>query len=229
MNVYKSINAVQDELSKIGITKSRTNSQGAGYKFRGIDDIFNTISPLLAKHNLCILPRVISRECIERVSKNGGALFYVTVDVEFDFVCAEDGSKHTVKTFGEAMDSGDKATNKAMSAAYKYAALQAFAIPTEGDNDTENQTHEVAPKITPPKISVKMEEAPVGCSPQQISSINSLVDQTQSDIAKICAFFKKPSIALLDRLQANQAIEMLQKKLFDQELEHRSLNSIGDE
>jgi hypothetical protein len=44
------------------------------------------------------------------------------------------------------MDTSDKATNKAMSAAYKYAALQAFAIPTEGDNDADSHTPEVAPK-----------------------------------------------------------------------------------
>jgi hypothetical protein len=68
----------------------------------------------------------------------------VTVESEFDFVCAIDGSKHTVKTFGEAMDSGDKATNKAMSAAYKYAAFQAFSIPTEGDNDADAHTPQVA-------------------------------------------------------------------------------------
>jgi hypothetical protein len=58
-------------------------------------------------------------------------------------VAAEDGSRHTVITYGEAMDSGDKATNKAMSAAYKYACMQAFSIPTEGDNDADAQTHEV--------------------------------------------------------------------------------------
>ena len=80
---------------------------------------------------------------MERSSKAGAALFYVTVEVEFDFVSAEDGSKHTVKTFGEAMDSGDKATNKAMSAAYKYAAFQAFSIPTESDNDADASTHVV--------------------------------------------------------------------------------------
>ena len=143
MKIYKAINAVQTELSTIGITKDRTNSQGSGYKFRGIDDVYNAISPLLAKHGLCILPRVLTRECVERISKSGGALFYVTVEVEFDFVSAEDGSKHTVKTFGEAMDSGDKATNKAMSAAYKYAAFQAFSIPTESDNDADAVTHVV--------------------------------------------------------------------------------------
>ena len=143
MTVYKAINAVQAELSKNGITKDRTNTQGSGYKFRGIDDVYNTIAPMLARHGLCILPRVLNRTITERTSQKGGALFYVVVESEFDFVCAEDGSKHTVKTFGEAMDSGDKATNKAMSAAYKYACFQAFSIPTESDNDADAHTYEV--------------------------------------------------------------------------------------
>ena len=82
----------------------------------------------------------------ERETKNGGVLFYTVVTVEFDIVSAEDGSSHTICTVGEAMDSGDKSTNKSQSAAYKYAAMMAFCIPIEGDNDTENQTHEVAPK-----------------------------------------------------------------------------------
>lgn len=162
MKVYKAINAVQTELATIGISKDRKNSQGSGYMFRGIDDIYNALAPLLAKHGLCILPRVLSRECLERQSKSGGALFYVTVEAEFDFVSAEDGSKHTVKTFGEAMDSGDKATNKAMSAAYKYAAFQAFCIPTEGDNDADAHTHEVVVGLTEDEMDTvcfAMEEA----------------------------------------------------------------------
>jgi len=144
MSVYKAINAVQAELAKRGIAKDRRNEQGAGYNFRGIDDVYNAIAPLLAAHGLCILPRILTRNCVERQTKNGGAIFYVTVEAEFDFVCAEDGSKHTVRTFGEAMDTSDKATNKAMSAAYKYAAFQAFAIPTAGDNDADAHTPEVA-------------------------------------------------------------------------------------
>ncbi len=143
MKVYQAINLVQSDLAKQGIAKDRTNQQGNTYKFRGIDDVYNAISPLLAKHGLCILPRMISRQCLERQTAKGSAIFYVTVEAEFDFVSAEDGSKHTVRTFGEAMDMSDKATNKAMSAAYKYAAFQAFAIPTEGDNDTESQTLEI--------------------------------------------------------------------------------------
>lgn len=145
MSVYKAINAVQAALTKDGIGKDRKNQQ-QGFNFRGIDDVYNALSPLLARYGLCILPRMVSRECVERISAKGGALFYVTVGAEFDFVCADDGSKHTVVTYGEAMDSGDKATNKAMSAAYKYACMQAFSIPTEGDNDADAHTHEVAPR-----------------------------------------------------------------------------------
>lgn len=159
MNVYKAIAAVQAELAKDGISKARKNEQ-QGYKFRGIDDVYNALAPILAKNALCILPRCKSREVVERVNKNGTALFYVTVEAEFDFVCAEDGSKHTVgPMYGEAMDSGDKATNKAMSAAYKYAAMQAFAIPTEGDNDADATTHEVKPQPTQDEVRKNAHDA----------------------------------------------------------------------
>ena len=146
MSVYKAINKVQAELSTIGITKDGRNTQGAGYNFRGIDQVYNTLSPLLSKHGLCILPRVVKSEQTERQSAKGSVLIYSYVTMEFDLVSADDGSKHTICTVGEAFDSGDKSMNKAMSAAYKYAAFQAFAIPTEGDNDADASTHVVAPK-----------------------------------------------------------------------------------
>jgi len=150
MKVYEKIAAVTADLSRIGIAKDSKNAQ-QGYQFRGIDQVYGALSPLLSKHGLCILPRVKDRQVLERQTKSGGALFYTTLIVEFDFVAAEDGSKHTVITVGEAMDSGDKSSNKAMSAAYKYAAFQTFCIPTEADNDADATTHEVAaaPVIDP--------------------------------------------------------------------------------
>ena len=139
--VYDCIVEVAAELGTKGLSKARKNEQ-QGYKFRGIDDVLNALSPLLAKHRLVILPRVLERTVVERATKNGGVLFFVTVQVAFDFVSAADKSTHTVVTYGEAMDTADKATNKAMSAAYKYATIQAFCIPTEGDNDADAVTHE---------------------------------------------------------------------------------------
>ena len=112
MKVYKAIAAVMAEMAKHGIAKDRRNTQGSGYNFRGIDDVYNALAPLLSASGLVILPRMIGRTCEERQSKSGGSLFYVTVEAEFDLVSADDGSKHTIRTFGEAMDSGDKATNR---------------------------------------------------------------------------------------------------------------------
>ena len=141
MKVYQAIASVAATMAQDGIGKDRKNA-AQNYNFRGIDDVYNALGKVLARNGLVILPRVLARDVIERETAGGKMLFYVTVEVEFDFVAAEDGSKHTIKTFGEAMDSADKATNKAMSAAYKYAAFMAFCIPTEGDNDPDAHTHD---------------------------------------------------------------------------------------
>ena len=144
-NVYQLIAAVAGELAKTGIGKSRKNAQ-QGYNFRGIDETLNALSPTLAAQSLVILPRMVSRELTVGTTKTGNPLFTVVVDAEFDFVSAEDGSKHTVRTFGEAMDTADKATNKAMSVAYKYAAFLTFCIPVEAmAADADTVTHEPAP------------------------------------------------------------------------------------
>lgn len=144
MSVYKAIHGVMSDLSKVGLSKDKTNSQ-QGFKYRGVDDVMNVVSSLLSKHGLLILPRVTKSECIERQSKSGSALFYTILNIEYDFVGVEDGSKHLVGPIvGEAMDSGDKSSNKAMSIAYKYACIQAFCIPIEGDNDPDATVHDVA-------------------------------------------------------------------------------------
>lgn len=146
MSVYKAISAVASEMAEQGISKDRENRQ-QGFNFRGIDQVYNALAPMLAKHGLVILPRITERTVTERATQRGGVLFYVVVKAEFDFVAVEDGSKHTVVTYGEAMDSGDKATNKAMSIAYKYAAFQTFCIPTEQTAmDPDAEIHQPAPR-----------------------------------------------------------------------------------
>ncbi len=146
--VYEAINLVMMDISKTGIAKANQNQQQR-YNFRGIDDVYNALAPIMANHGLMTLPRVLSREVTERQTNNGKPLFYTVVEVEYDFVCVADGSKHTIKVSGEAMDMADKSTNKAMAAAHKYACLQAFCIPTQGDNDADLTTYEVAANQTP--------------------------------------------------------------------------------
>ena len=150
-SVYMAISKVSKALLT-GISKERENKQ-QGFAFRGIDDVYNTLAPALVEHGLLILPRMTDRQVAERQTRNGGTLFYVTVKAEFDFVSVSDGSKVTISTYGEAMDSGDKATNKAMSIAYKYAAFQAFCIPTELSIDPDAEHHNVAPSRSMPELN----------------------------------------------------------------------------
>jgi hypothetical protein len=167
--------------------------------FRGIDDVYAALAPLLARHRLVVIPRVIQREVIERQSKSGGALFYVTVHAEFDFISAIDGTTHTAATFGEAMDSGDKATNKAMSAAYKYAAFLTFAIPTEGDNDADATTHEVA-------------GAPQFITQTQRDDLEALAGEVGADITRFCKYFGVKTLSCIPAERYAAAVDTLKTK-----------------
>jgi ERF superfamily len=196
--VYAAIAHVMRTMAKEGISKDRKNLQ-QGYNFRSIDDFFNSLAPALVDAQLCILPNVVSREVVERESAKKTALFYVTVKVDFAFVSAEDGSEHHVVTYGEAMDSGDKATNKAMSTAYKYAAMQAFSIPTEGDNDADATTHEVqARRLTSEElasVTIKLEEAAKIGTAALVEAWNS-----------IPPFAKSQLVALKDALKTRASV-----------------------
>jgi hypothetical protein len=138
--IYDLIPKIMKDVGAIG--KDRDNPQQR-YKFRGIDDIYNACQPVMSKYGVISMPtKVIAREQVDRQSRGGGTLVYTTLTMQFTFY-APDGSFVTAETVGEAMDSGDKSSNKAMSAAHKYAIIQTFSIPTDEPIDTENETHEV--------------------------------------------------------------------------------------
>ena len=142
-HVYVAISEVTEKLSPHGIAKNRENREQK-FRFRGIDDVLNALSKQLAQSKLCIIPRVIARNESQRQTRSGSTMNVVVVEVEYDLVSAVDGSIHVARTIGEAQDSADKATNKAMSASYKYMALQVFCIPTESDDNDADATHEPA-------------------------------------------------------------------------------------
>jgi hypothetical protein len=133
------------------VSKDRTNIK-QNYRYRGIDDVYNMLHPIMAKHGVFMTTEVLSVTETEKRSSSGGVLFYRQASVKFTFH-AEDGSSVFSIVNGEAMDSGDKATNKAMAVAHKYCLFQAFCLPTEDDNDPDANTHNVVPspqKQTPP-------------------------------------------------------------------------------
>lgn len=150
MNIFETISAVMNDIGAIG-KKSKNTTQG--FMFRGIDAVMNAINPALVKYKLFIVPEVLEQTREERQTTKGGTLIYSIIKVKYTFY-AEDGSNISAVVIGEGMDSGDKATNKAMSIAFKYACFQVFCIPTEEMIDPDKESHEV----TPAKISEKEAE-----------------------------------------------------------------------
>ena len=207
MSVYQAINAVQTELAGKGIAKGQTNTYDK-YRFRGIDDVYNALGPALAKAGLVILPRVTDRQVTERPTAKGGVQLAVTLQVEFDFIAAEDGSKHTVVAFGEAMDRGDTATPKAMAAAYKYMAFQAFCIPVEGQPDADAETHELAQAPQP----VPQKAKPQAITPLDAQRIKKTLQDTQADVKKFCQHFGVASVDALAPQQLASVNDLLAKK-----------------
>lgn len=133
-------------LSKKGIGKGKRNQQ-QNFMYRGIDDVYQALSTLVAENKLTIIPYTHSRGSDEYESKGGGRMVNVVVDVEYTITSAEDGSYTKARVFGEAMDAADKATGKAYSMAYKTMAFQVFCIPVQGeDNDADAHSPQIQPR-----------------------------------------------------------------------------------
>ncbi len=136
------------------ITKDKKNQQ-QGFKYRGVDDVMNALQPIFAEFLIFCVPRVLDISREERTTKNGGAMTYTVVTVEYIFY-ASDGSSVSCVVCGEGMDSADKSTSKAMSIAFKYACFQLFCIPTEETApDPDGEYHEKLPKEEPKVVCSK--------------------------------------------------------------------------
>lgn len=158
--IYEAIAGVIADCGFVG--KDKVNKQ-QGFKYRSVDDVFNALHPALAKNKVVIVPTVVERKCEEvGRTKNGTAILKVVCKVKYD-IFAKDGSRITSIIYGEGMDMGDKATNKAMAIAYKYLCFQVFCIPTEEmtDPDAESLEGEIENQTpTNKKQNVPKNEAP---------------------------------------------------------------------
>lgn len=138
--IYRAIAGVIADVGSVG--KDKVNKQ-QGFKFRSIDDVYNALHPALAKNKVFIVPEILeqTREVVG-TTKNGAKMTMVICKIKYTFF-AEDGSHIESVIIGEALDTGDKATNKAMAIAYKYACFQVFCIPTEEMTDPDSESPEV--------------------------------------------------------------------------------------
>ena len=180
MEIYGAIIEAMGQIN--AIAKGRKNST-QGFQYRGIDDVMNELHGILAKCGIFIVPTVLDEQRTTGTTSKGGTMFYTRLKIKFTFY-AKDGSSVESIVIGEAMDSGDKASNKALSIGLKYALLQVFCIPTEDDKDPDATTVEgfVANQETKP------ERKPAQNPERKIESaerekLRHLVDDYEKDIS----------------------------------------------
>lgn len=156
LTIHQRMVGILGDLPAIG--KNRRNAQ-QNFMFRGIDDVLDALNPLLAKWGVYYVPRVLERVESRRETSRGGTLYVVNLHVEYTFFGAG-GDSVVASCWGEGTDSGDKATNKAMTGAMKYTLFQAFAISTgEAQDSDANTDDESSPVLTPEQMMQQRKEA----------------------------------------------------------------------
>lgn len=177
-----------------------------GFMYRGIDAVMNALNPALIKHKVFVVPEVLEQTREERTNAKGTTLIYSIVKVKYTFF-AEDGSSVSSIVIGEGMDSGDKATNKAMSIAFKYACFQVFCIPTEEMVDPDAESHQVQKKEAPkaaPQLSARI-------TPENKVEILKEMNRTHVTAEQIGQKFNVKSIDDLPVAAFNSLMAMLRK------------------
>jgi len=144
-DIHKRIIAIMREIP--AVPKDSKNAQ-QGYFFRGIDQVYNMVHSIMARHGVFMRCEVLSDSQSERPAKSGGVIITEAARLRYHFV-ADDGSSISTEVLAYGMDSGDKAANKAMSAGQKYAILQTLLVPTDEPKDPENDNPEPAPQAKP--------------------------------------------------------------------------------
>lgn len=142
--IYAALSAVMVDVQ--AVAKSDRNDHQK-FMFRGIDSVVNAVGPALRKHSVVVAPSVVSVDYETVLTTTGKPTLACRVVVDYTFY-AVDGSSMTTRVAAEAADSGDKATPKAMSVAFRIALLQALTLPTDEpdpDHDVYERTAERRP------------------------------------------------------------------------------------
>ena len=152
--IYEAISGVMADIGAVG--KDSKNTQ-QNFMYRGIDAVMNALQPAMVRHKVFVIPEVLDRTVSELITAKGAKMNWVTCKIQYTFFTT-DGSSVKAVTIGEGMDMGDKATNKAMSIAFKYACFQVFCIPTEEMIDPDSES----PEMVEPDKSKKAGKRPEG-------------------------------------------------------------------
>lgn len=123
---------------------SKAPAAMGGYRFRGIDALLNQLHPAFITVGVHVVPELLSEERSSYETAKKAVMFHSSVRVRFTFYSVLDGSSVAAVAAGEGVDTGDKATGKAITSAFKSAMWIVLSVPTENAEDTEGVDLDIA-------------------------------------------------------------------------------------
>lgn len=135
VNLVQKLAAVMGDMTAFAKTGKNT---GMNFRFVEINEILIDVRPRFAAHQIIMYPTNVQVEKIEFHERERGFSTHVFLNVTWTVTDGTDSI--TVASFGEAIDTSDKASNKAQTAAEKQALQKLLLISNEDDNDSNNYT-----------------------------------------------------------------------------------------
>lgn len=175
---------IPEAMRRVGAIGKDSVNKTQGFKYRGIDAVYNALNPVMSELGLFIVPEILDHRREERETQNKAILKYSILTIKYTMF-APDGSNVSCTVVGEGMDSGDKASNKAMSVGLKYACFQLFMIPTEEMVDPDQESHEVTSGAKEPNAPKETRQDRIGRAQTPPANVNvtksSTVPQTGAE------------------------------------------------
>lgn len=140
MNIFQKLEAITNELGFVAKNLNVAVTKNSSYKATGEVDVLEAVKPLENKYG--VYSYAINREIIESDTLTQNTQYgertslFLRMKVTYRFVNT-DNPKDYIETisFAEGIDSGDKASGKAMTYADKYALMKTYKISTGEDPD----------------------------------------------------------------------------------------------
>lgn len=141
-NIYEKMSAITNELGVVAKNLNVDMGKGKSYKAVQEKDVLDAVKPIEEKYRVYSYPmerEIIDNGILEKETSYGTSKnLYMRIKTTYAFVNLDNPSeKITMTTYADGIDSGDKATGKAMTYSDKYALLKAYKIATGDDPDKD--------------------------------------------------------------------------------------------
>lgn len=203
MNIYEKMSLITEEMGIVEKNLKVQVNQTNSYKAVSERDILDNVKPLEKKYRVYSYPterKVIENDTLVKETEYNGKItrtntLYMRLEITYRFVNIDKPEEFIdIKTYGDGLDTGDKAPGKAMTYGDKYALMKAYKISTGDDPD----------KDASPEAGYKAEEKKA--TPKQLDILYEYYED--ENLEKLLT---KNNITKLEDLPMSKASELIGK------------------